>query len=267
MNNPLSQGRVLVAAHRGSWGGSIFPNTIPAFENALVQGADIIEMDVVKSIDGEFFVINDEQLPSVLDLHQDIRSLTAGQFRALHYLSYTFRRPQHETVNSLDEVLEHFKGRCLINIDRAWFSWNDLFPVLKRHDMFEQIVLKARPSDTLLGQLEASGLPIMYMPIIKTIEEMEIVDRYRLRKVAVEIVFDKESNGVVQPEFLSGLHKQGLVLWVNTLTLTDDIVLCAGHDDRHAILEGRDRHWGWLVQRGFDVFQTDWPLLLRQYLA
>ena len=38
--------RMLLVAHRGSWGGNIPCNTIPAYETALAQGADMIEIDV-----------------------------------------------------------------------------------------------------------------------------------------------------------------------------------------------------------------------------
>ncbi|WP_320130091.1 glycerophosphodiester phosphodiesterase family protein [uncultured Sphaerochaeta sp.] len=266
MDNPVGDGKVRIAAHRGSWGGSIFPNTISAFENALVQGADIIEMDVVKSRDDQFFVLNDEQIPSVLDLDQDIFSMTAEQMKNTHYLSYTFRKPQKECINSLDAVLEHFKGRCLINLDRSWNFWPELFPVLKDHAMFDQIILKSPPVATQLQYLENFGLHQMYMPIIKRPEDRELANQYNVNKVAVEIVFNSEQSAVVAPSFLHSLQKEGLALWVNTLTLTDDINLCAGHDDRSAIAEGQEKHWGWLLDRGFTIFQSDWPLLLRTYL-
>ena len=37
---------VLVAAHRGTSGGNIPPNSIAAFDIALKEGADILEMDL-----------------------------------------------------------------------------------------------------------------------------------------------------------------------------------------------------------------------------
>ena len=40
MNN-----RVLIAAHRGTSGANIIQNTIGAYENALLHGADIVELD------------------------------------------------------------------------------------------------------------------------------------------------------------------------------------------------------------------------------
>ena len=52
----LKKQKVLLAAHRGTCGGNIIQNTIGAYENALLHGADIIEVDVVKSTDGKFLL-------------------------------------------------------------------------------------------------------------------------------------------------------------------------------------------------------------------
>ena len=38
---------VMIAAHRGTSGANIIQNTIGAYENALLHGADILEMDVI----------------------------------------------------------------------------------------------------------------------------------------------------------------------------------------------------------------------------
>ena len=50
MSNPFlslqNEKKVLIAAHRGSCGGNIPCNSLPAFQIALNYGADIIELDV-----------------------------------------------------------------------------------------------------------------------------------------------------------------------------------------------------------------------------
>ena len=50
--------KILIAAHRGTCGGNIVRNTIPAYENALKHGADIIEVDVIMSTDGDFYTFH-----------------------------------------------------------------------------------------------------------------------------------------------------------------------------------------------------------------
>ena len=50
--------KILIVAHRGMGTGNIPCNSIPAFEAALMQGADVIECDIVKSTDGKLFVFH-----------------------------------------------------------------------------------------------------------------------------------------------------------------------------------------------------------------
>ena len=99
---------VLVAAHRGTSGGNIPPNTIAAFDLALKEGADILEMDLFKSLDGEIFVFHTGTEPAYLDRHIRIESRTSEEIRNLRLcncdLEETFL-----SVNSFDEILEHYK--------------------------------------------------------------------------------------------------------------------------------------------------------------
>ena len=46
---------VLIAGHRGNWGGNIPPNTIASYKAALMLGVDMIETDIQSSSDGVFY--------------------------------------------------------------------------------------------------------------------------------------------------------------------------------------------------------------------
>lgn len=49
---------VLIVAHRGVSGGNIPCNTMAAYEIALKQGADMLEVDVSCSLDGKLFLFH-----------------------------------------------------------------------------------------------------------------------------------------------------------------------------------------------------------------
>ena len=49
--------KIMIVAHRGAFGGNIPCNVIPAFEAALKQGADVIEIDVEMSADGKLYIL------------------------------------------------------------------------------------------------------------------------------------------------------------------------------------------------------------------
>jgi glycerophosphoryl diester phosphodiesterase len=66
----------LIAGHQGTCGGYIVPNTIPAFENALKHGCDIIEVDAVMSTDGDFFAFHNGKEKVILGVDKDIRTMS-----------------------------------------------------------------------------------------------------------------------------------------------------------------------------------------------
>ncbi|HHK7835627.1 TPA: glycerophosphodiester phosphodiesterase, partial [Streptococcus pneumoniae] len=100
-----------------------------------------------------------------------------------------------------------------------------------------------------------------------TIEELDFVLSFEgINIVAVELVFQDLENPIISKKVIDDLHEKGLLIWVNALTLSDSIILSAKIDDDTAIAHDGES-WGKLVSIGFDIIQTDWPLLLYQYLV
>lgn len=54
LNRQLEEKQVLIAVHRGTWGGYVIQNTIQAYRIALDMGGDIFECDAALSADGVF---------------------------------------------------------------------------------------------------------------------------------------------------------------------------------------------------------------------
>lgn len=113
--------RPLIAAHRGTCGGNIPCNTIEAFDIALKQGAEIIELDLSRSSDGKFFVFHPGMERITLYSPLEIRQMTAAQTELLHPVNPDSTITDYK-VSYFDDVLEHLKGRCLINVDK-FFYW------------------------------------------------------------------------------------------------------------------------------------------------
>lgn len=144
MNNTLhlyNRDRVQVAAHRGVAGVNIPCNTIPAFDIALHGGAAILEMDLFKSLDGEIFIFHTGKEPFQLDRHIDLTRMTAEEIRKLRLINVDFNETEHG-LNTFDEVLEHMKNRCILNLDRCGAFIPDVIKQVERHGMKEQILLK-----------------------------------------------------------------------------------------------------------------------------
>lgn len=257
--------RILIAAHRGTCGGYIIPNTIPAFENALKHGCDIIEVDVVMSTDGDFFAFHNGKEKMILGVDKDIRSMSTREIASFRCFNSDGTQIS-QRVERLDDILEQFKGRCLINIDRSWFYWEETIRRIERHHMPDQIILKSHVERRLLDVLQSHEVEFMYMPIISTPAQIEEVLKYKLNLIGLELLFADLDNPLIQEESMQSYRSKQLLTWVNTITLDDDNVLSGMLDDFRAITVSEQDTWGRLIDMGFDIFQTDWPLLLRKFV-
>lgn len=256
---------VLIAAHRGTNGGNIVQNTLNACLNAYLHGADIVEVDIIMSTDGDFFTFHNGQEPLVLSTDRDIRTMSTGEIEDCR-LHNSLRHQINQKVNRLDDVLEALKGKGMINIDRSWFYWSETIKALKRHQMFDQIIIKSPVKKELLEIMELEGGNLMYMPIVENQRDMTMVMAHKLNVIAAEVILPTAEAAAGCRGFLEDLHRNKILAWINAIKLDDRNVLSGGYDDDMAILEGCDRGWGRLLDMGFDIIQTDWPMLLRNYV-
>ena len=150
--------------------------------------------------------------------------------------------------------------------ERSWFYWEKVIAYLKSMEMDDQILLKCGVEEDYLRQLADSKSGLMYMPIVRTMEEWEKVTEYDINVSAAELIFKDVSEPLADRKFLADLGERGIFPWVNAITLNDRDILSGGLDDNGAIGEGFDENWGVLLDMGFKILQTDWPALLRNYV-
>jgi glycerophosphoryl diester phosphodiesterase len=70
----------LVFAHRGG-GGNAPENTLEAFRNSIANGADILEIDVRATADGELVVFHDSTTNRTTNLPAKISELTLAELK------------------------------------------------------------------------------------------------------------------------------------------------------------------------------------------
>jgi len=107
--------RPISIAHRGC-AGEAPENTIPAFERALAQGADVLESDIHLSLDGVPVLIHDAIVDRVTDASGSVADFTAETLR--HFdAGYHFSpdggrthpyRNRDLRIPSLEEAFRHF---------------------------------------------------------------------------------------------------------------------------------------------------------------
>jgi glycerophosphoryl diester phosphodiesterase len=112
----LSWGSPLIFAHRGA-SAHAPENTLAAFELAIQQNADVIELDTKLSADGHVVVIHDQSVDRTTNGSGRVSELTLVSLRELDagsHFSDTFRGEQ---IPTLEEVLEIYAGRTFLNIE------------------------------------------------------------------------------------------------------------------------------------------------------
>ncbi len=108
---PGTHARPLVIGHRGA-SADAPENTIAAFELALEQGADGIELDVHLSADEQPVVIHDFTLERTTDGAGPVRDHRVRELKRLDAGGWHDRRFRGQRVQTLQEVLERFRDRA-----------------------------------------------------------------------------------------------------------------------------------------------------------
>ena len=108
--------RPVIFAHRGA-SAHAPENTLAAFELALAQGADGIELDVKLSSDGYAVVIHDATVERTTGGHGPVKETTLADLRSLDAGSFYSAKFQSERIPTLEEVFESVGKRTFINVE------------------------------------------------------------------------------------------------------------------------------------------------------
>lgn len=257
---------VIVVAHRGASGGNIPCNTMAAYEIALMQGADMLEIDVDCTRDGELIIFHPGMEKPHLGTRLDLSKLSYSSVKKLRYRNVD-ETPTLFGVSKLDDFLEAFKGRCFINVDKFWGNPEKIYNAIKRHGMTEQMLVKSAMSPKVIDVLESIAPELPFMPIVREQHPMhEALLKRNINYVGVEVLFKNDDSSLAGEAFIEKMHRDSTLVWVNSIIYDYKEQLSGGHSDDTALTVSRDYGWGWLADCGFDFIQTDWPMMLIDYL-
>ncbi|HLL75507.1 MAG TPA: glycerophosphodiester phosphodiesterase [Pyrinomonadaceae bacterium] len=250
---PATPARPLVIAHRG--GAGLWPeNTLHAFERAAELGADVLELDVRSSADGEMVVVHDATLERTTDGAGRVADKTVAELKRLDAghrwtadggRTFPFRG-RGLTVPTLREVFERLPG-ARFNIepkDESSQVVGRLCRLIRERGMAERVVVgsfrqslieefrRACPEvATAAGPVEAgkflalyqSGLAASFSPAMQALQIPEYAGGVR----------------VVTKEFVAAARERNLQ--VHAWTINDEAAMRR------------------LIEAGADGIMTDYP--------
>lgn len=260
--NPASK-EVLVVAHRADW--RFAPeNSLAAIENAIKMGVDVVELDVAKTKDGQLILLHDNTLDRTTTGKGRPGDWTLDSLRTLNLRNGCHIRTKHR-IPTLEEALLVAKGRIMVNLDKSYDIFDEVFAVMKKTGTTHQIIMKGRkPIAEVQKEFGKYLDQVIYMPIVDLDkpDALTVIDDYmtKLKPAAFELLFVSDTNKIPLEvkKKLAGRSR----IWYNTLWDT----MAGGHDDDMS-LEDPNKGYGYLIDElGASILQTDRPAYLIDYL-
>jgi glycerophosphoryl diester phosphodiesterase len=253
---------VFVIAHRGDWR-SAPENSIPAIEKAAEMGVDMVEIDIQKTKEGDFVLMHDGSIDRTTNGQGSISSYTVEQLKR-YRLRHTDGALSNEKIPTLREaLLACKKGQLLVNIDKGGDYLAEIMPIINETEAEELVVLKGTGSPAAVKSMLKSNLGIAYMPVVdlQSSSAQGAISSFLadFKPCAMEVSFaGADFNPSSYTQSITGA---GCRVWINSLWES----LCGAHEDEKAMSDP-DAAWGWLLEKGASMIQTDRPKELIRYL-
>lgn len=261
LNNPTDK-FILVAAHRGDWRNAP-ENSIQAIKNCIEMGVDIVEVDVSMTKDSVLVLMHDETIDRTTTGKGLLSDWTLDSLKNL-YLRNGANHPTHHKIPTLEEAMCAAKGKIMINLDKCYSYFDEVYAVLQKTQTTDHVIMKGKIPFSQLKEEFGNYLDkVLFMPIIVLDEanSEKIIEEYlnQFNPVAFEFVFKDEKSPVLNT--LKIIRSKGSCVWANSLWES----LNAGYSDDMAV-NHTDSIYGWYVEKGVNMIQTDRPELLLNYL-
>ena len=158
----LGAQRPMNIGHRGTGSngaGNPYPeNTIPSFEQAIAEGADMFELDVTLSADDVVVVIHDDTLDRTTDCSGCVDQWTLAEIKTCDAAEGTSLEGTGVKVPTLAEVLDQLGDQAAINIEIKTGSCGGI-PTEDLVDVVDEVIQAAKVvPEILISSFSLSAL-------------------------------------------------------------------------------------------------------------
>lgn len=250
-------------AHRGLWNPAP-ENSLPSIQNCIDRNGYLIELDMRLTKDGHIILMHDTTVDRTTNGTGEIDRLTLKEIKELSLKELnggSNAEISTEKVPTLLEVLPMIKGKAMINADKAWDLRHELHELVEQHDLFDHFMLKSdQPVEQLTAFFESKPRNMSYMHKLsdKNLHQLDLLLN-EISPIAIELIFYTEEDEVVSDAVVNKLKNQ-TNLWGNALDFAEN----ARRSDSLSLLDP-DKGWGWFIDRGFSLIQTNYPLQFMEY--
>lgn len=263
---------VWVAAHRADY---VFApeNSIQALENAIYFGADMIETDVRLTKDGHVVMMHDYTVDRMTNGTGRVSDLTLAEIKKLQ-LKTNWGGSTKFQVPTLEEFIQVAKGKVCLYLDKAGYDLpeheeghlvRELLKILKKHDVLKETVFVLNWPYEKAKRIFGDDLEkVIYCPVIEDkISNLEAyVDEYIQKLSPVAFQFRFASLETKSYQLLPKVLESGSKAFV--AATWDEHT--AYHSDQVSIFKRPSEGWGWLLEQGFRILETNYARDLIHYL-
>lgn len=276
---------VMVVAHRagGLQAGKTryAENSLAALNAAIGAGAEMVEVDVRRSKDGEFIVMHDSWLDRTTTCRGEVIERTLAELQTCRLVIEGTRTPTAEPVSTLRAFLQAAKDRILVNIDNKLdvASLPAMISVARSLGMAGQAVVKEnlwnrRRIADVGTALDAAGRGFLFMPIIAddAVHDPLFVEEVSRTFAPAAIEMINWRNGAATltekggPLFSTRMRAAAVRgnwhIWADTYAIVNKPggFLAGGRGDELAVSASLPAEsWGFWAERGATIIQTDEP--------
>ncbi len=147
------QDEVYITAHRGS-SMKAPENTIPAIEQAILDGADYVEIDVRQTKDGVPVLLHDRDLRRIAGIPQPIWEMTLEEVRQIDAGGWFDPEYSEVGIPTLQEAIDTLRGRAKLYLEikshpRTPNLTASVVEMIRRKEMVEDTILAALEQEVL----------------------------------------------------------------------------------------------------------------------
>ena len=238
---PVTQHHLVIIAHRGSHS-NVPENTLAAYEKAIKEGADYVEIDLRSTKDGHLVIMHDESVTKMTGKKALVKDLSYSEIKDLKIKPVREKDNTTYRIPDFASALNLFKGRINIYLDFKDADVATAYRLIKEAGMQNSVVVYLNKEEQY-GQWKKVA---PHIPLMASLPEK--MNDIQLNNFLDEVHLNVVDNAYNADE-LSLMHKRKIEVWLDVQSKD----------------EGPAK-WEQALKQGADGLQTDHPEKLIKYL-
>ena len=238
---PVTQHHLVIIAHRGSHS-NVPENTLAAYEKAIKEGADYVEIDLRSTKDGHLVIMHDESVMKMTGKKALVKDLSYSEIKDLKIKSANEKDTTTYRIPDFASALNLCKGRINIYLDFKDADVATAYRLIKEAGMQNSVVVYLNKEEQY-GQWKKVA---PHIPLMASLPEK--MNDIQLNNFLDEVHLNVVDNAYNADE-LGLMHKRKIEVWLDVQS----------KDEGPAT-------WEQALKQGADGLQTDHPEKLIKYL-